>query len=136
MKTPSIRVAAFSEAGTLISEELCHSIISGCLKTLKKLGPLAQYVSEFDITFERFNYDEVGPCFKINFQSRFGEEGCYNVDYHSIRFTKPNLTRDEVMNVLMEFIPGMIERCLEQVTKRIELFQTDCDELPNKLPVA
>ena len=100
----------------IVSVESLTVAVLGCRKTLNDLGPLAQMVEGFRISFRRFaTSDDFGPCIKIFFQDPIGTVCSHETDYRFMGSDKPeslarrgNPSAEDITAHLMGYLPSLM----------------------------
>src|ERR1700733_10266645 len=90
-----------SDPNTIISFEQLTSITTGCLAALSGLGPLAELVEDFRVTFHSFNQSGAdsapcGPVFEVHYRDPLRRKGSYGTDYRFMGPGSPTPTANEI----------------------------------------
>ncbi len=107
---------------------------AGCLRVLKELGPLAEFVTVFRVTFSQIAASgSAGPTFTIYFKCPLVEEISLGIDHRLMGNPHENNccpSAIEISNKIMSRLPYMIrerlkesEKGLSRVKDKIESFK-------------
>lgn len=107
-----------SRPDEIMTEEVLCAVTTGCLETHRQLGDLGRFVEVFKVV-QVMVYDHVktGAHFTVHFRDPLGQVNTHSAGYE---YGKLPITKEGVVELLMQHLPRMISEHLERSRGKIE----------------